>query len=225
MSATEPRGLFRWGLGFTLGAVVLLAMSVYFRWEASGYVKMAASTGFLATAIGAGAFHSTYGKAIFAGLIFSWWGDLFLISSVGNFFLLGLVSFLLAHLAFSAAFILHGVRLYWVLAGLALTTLVSLPIVCWLYPHLGGMRYPVLGYIVVISCMTSLAVGAQGRLANRWLLLGAVLFFVSDIFVARQRFVVSSLWNPLIGLPVYYAAQLLLARSIATTSNRWCDSD
>jgi hypothetical protein len=37
---------------------------------------------------------------------------------------------------------------------------------------------------------------------------------VSDILVARQRFVREAAWNRLVGLPLYYAAQLLLAYSV-----------
>ena len=43
---------------------------------------------------------------------------------------------------------------------------------------------------------------------------GAVLFYVSDIFVARDRFVTPSPLNQRIGLPLYYAAQIALAFSI-----------
>jgi len=40
---------------------------------------------------------------------------------------------------------------------------------------------------------------------------GAVLFWLSDLAVARDRFVRPGFVNPLVGLPLYYAAQLLLA--------------
>jgi hypothetical protein len=40
---------------------------------------------------------------------------------------------------------------------------------------------------------------------------GAVLFFVSDLFVARNRFVAPGLANRLLGLPAYYGGQVLIA--------------
>jgi uncharacterized membrane protein YhhN len=48
---------------------------------------------------------------------------------------------------------------------------------------------------------------------ERWIFLvgGAVLFFVSDVAVARDRFVEPSWKNRAWGLPAYYAGQLLLA--------------
>lgn len=45
-------------------------------------------------------------------------------------------------------------------------------------------------------------------------LLAAELFFLSDICVARSKFVVQSFLNPLFGLPLYYVAQLLFAASL-----------
>ena len=46
-------------------------------------------------------------------------------------------------------------------------------------------------------------------------LAGAVLFFLSDLGVARDRFVSPGVWNRAVGLPLYYGAQLLLAASVA----------
>jgi uncharacterized membrane protein YhhN len=50
-----------------------------------------------------------------------------------------------------------------------------------------------------------------GRMAA---FVGALSFFVSDIFVARQRFLKAEFVNRLIGLPLYYGGQFLLAFSI-----------
>ena len=44
---------------------------------------------------------------------------------------------------------------------------------------------------------------------------GACAFYLSDLAVARERFLVRSITNKLWGLPAYYAGQLLLAWSIA----------
>ena len=215
-TAPNPVAL-RWCLAFTCAAAALLTAGVYFGWPGGTWLKMSASTGFLATAVVAGGSHTAYGRAILVGLVCSWWGDLFLNLSGAHYFMMGLVAFLLAHVAYSAAFLIHGVRAPWTAAGLAITLAAGFPIVRWLHPHLGDMRYPVYAYVVVISLMVTLAIGAQGRSPNRLLLVGALLFYISDLFVARQRFVESSVWNPLIGLPVYFLAQLLLASSIPTT--------
>jgi len=44
---------------------------------------------------------------------------------------------------------------------------------------------------------------------------GAVLFFASDLAVARDKFVAKGFVNRAWGLPVYYAGQLLIAWSLA----------
>ena len=62
----------------------------------------------------------------------------------------------------------------------------------WLRPHLGDMRGPVYAYVAVISVMTALAGGAAMNDATWSVPVGAVLFYLSDVFVARDRFVTPS---------------------------------
>src|SRR5690606_15836297 len=84
----------------------------------------------------------------------------------------------------------------------------------WLKPHLEGpMRVAVPIYIVVICGMVALAVGTHVHRSGWMLLAGAFAFFVSDISVARDRFVSPGFDNRAWGLPLYYGAQLLLAAS------------
>jgi uncharacterized membrane protein YhhN len=72
------------------------------------------------------------------------------------------------------------------------------------------MKGPVIAYCVVISAMLWLAVGV-GRIE---VTLGAVLFYLSDLAVARDRFVAPAFVNRLVGLPLYYGAQVLLALAV-----------
>ncbi|MEN8163997.1 MAG: lysoplasmalogenase family protein [Acidobacteriota bacterium] len=48
--------------------------------------------------------------------------------------------------------------------------------------------------------------------------MGATLFFLSDLAVARHRFVKEAFLNRAIGLPAYYAGQMLLALTIGIVS-------
>ena len=52
---------------------------------------------------------------------------------------------------------------------------------------------------------------ADDRALATLVLNGAFSFYLSDIFVARQRFVQASFWNRLIGLPLYYLGQFQIA--------------
>lgn len=209
-------------------ALVAVFGLVYATWTGAGgsaYWKMAASTGFLAVAVAAGGLRHAYGWAILVALGCSWFGDLFLISSQDRYFLLGLVAFLLGHLAYAAAFLIHGVGARGLAAGALVALATALPILRWLSPHLDAMRYPVYAYMLVISLMLIFACGTQARGGTGIILTGAVLFYLSDIFVARQRFVAPGQENALIGLPLYYAAQLMLAGSIASMDSRRHDRE
>lgn len=204
------------------GVAVLLVSDSLGRGKAPGGVaKMIGSTAFLVLAWYGGALKSPYGCGLLAGLFLSWWGDLFLIFRAPRVFLAGLVSFLLGHVAYVTAFLLHGIAPFWSLTAAGVLVAVAIPIVLWLAPNLGNMRAPVYAYIVVISIMVACAAGAVGRGGTPWMLAGATLFFVSDITVARDRFVKSDAWNRWIGLPLYYAGQVVLACTAGMVPPQW----
>ena len=199
-----------------LAILTVMAVVVLVAAERSGspvrpVAKPVASAGFIAVAIAAGALDSAFGRWILAGLALSWFGDVFLLSKARVWFLGGLAAFLLAHVAYVGAFVVRGVGGWWLvtLAGLAVP---AAAVGAWLWPKTaGGMRGPVLAYIGVITLMVATAAGTVGRRADGRLLVGAVAFYLSDLFVARERFVTPGYVNRLIGLPLYYGAQLLLA--------------
>ena len=62
-------------------------------------------------------------------------------------------------------------------------------------------------------CVLSLSAVAAG--APPTLALGALAFAASDVSVARERFVAPAFANGAWGLPLYFAAQLVLAGSVA----------
>jgi len=178
--------------------------------------KPVASLGFLLSAVGAGATETLQGRLLFAGLVLSFVGDVLLIAHSEKSFLAGLGSFLLGHAAFAAGFLARGVS--WpVTAGAAFASLAFVvPVWRWLAPHLGpDFRVPVLAYVSVITAMVALSAGTFATSRSLPLLVGAVLFAVSDVSVARDRFVEEALSNKLWGLPLYYAAQLLIAYGAA----------
>jgi uncharacterized membrane protein YhhN len=168
--------------------------------------KLTCSTGFvgLALALGVG---TPYARIVLVGLLLSALGDLLLLSARPRPFLGGLVAFLLAHAAYATAFSRAGTGAPWVAALLALAALLVLR---WLWPHLGSMRAPVVVYCAAISAMLWLALG-QPAVGVR---VGAALFYLSDLAVARQRFVAQEDRNQLVGLPLYFAGQYLIALSV-----------
>lgn len=179
--------------------------------------KPLASCGFLGLAIAAGAMESTYGRVMLAALAMAWVGDVLLISRERGGFLAGLAFFLLAHLTYAGAFVVRGPSWAWVAAALVLLAVPYFLTDRWLSPHLkASLRGLVRTYMGAISCMLALACGLLAAGHNPVIFAGAFAFYLSDLAVARDRFVRESFVNRLWGLPLYYAAQLLLAWSVAS---------
>jgi uncharacterized membrane protein YhhN len=145
-----------------------------------------------------------------------------LLSHGSTGFLVGLGSFLLGHLAYVVGFTrcfdagaISGATLALAIIPIAAGILA----LRWLWQHLGDMRVPVIAYITVITAMMIAAIAVVHDSTRdapiRYLIgSGATLFFISDLAVARDRFIAPGWHNRAWGLPAYYAGQLLLAWSI-----------
>jgi uncharacterized membrane protein YhhN len=157
---------------------------------------------------------SSYKVAIVAGLLFSLAGDVFLMLPSDRF-IAGLVSFLVAHLFYIAAFTSGtGFGLSWRALPCALYGLLIFSI---LAPHLGKMKLPVAVYMVVILVMAWQAWerwGQTGQSTALLAFLGAVLFVVSDSALAVNRFRGQYASAQALILSTYFAAQWLIARSV-----------
>jgi len=174
--------------------------------------KMAASTVFVLFAVYLDALESVHGKALMVALLCSWVGDLLLLPGKSRWFLYGLVSFLLAHIAFALCFIQRGIDTGQLLLPGAGVGLLVLVISYWLLPHVEKeMKLPVLGYMAAIVVMVILAFATHHHLPNAAIPVAACLFLVSDLFVARDRFVKKEAWNRIMGTPLYFGAQMIFA--------------
>ena len=183
----------------------------------AGPAKLVASSAFVAVAIAAGALESRYGRFLLTGLALSWFGDAFLVSESQQWFLAGLVSFLLAHVAYVVAFAVCGIERRWVLGALVPVAVIAVLVSLWLTPYLpADMVWPVRAYIVVISLMVVFAFGTLGAGWTPLIVSGACLFYLSDLSVAAMRFTEPLFPTYVLGLPLYYAGQLCLAFSVAT---------
>ena len=156
---------------------------------------------------------------LLAGLIFCLGGDVCLALPQEKMFLFGLISFLLGHVFYICAFFYVGRINHWIWAGSLIILLISGLIYLWLRPHLGAMNIPVLIYVIIITIMISAAwsvimnstLNRPGRIM---VFAGALSFYSSDIFVARDRFLKKEFLNRFTGLPLYYTGQFLLAFSV-----------
>ena len=154
---------------------------------------------------------SFYQKAILAGLIFSTVGDVFLINDK-KFFVQGLISFLLGHLCFIAAFYsspnLPSGIFYLIYVAFFLTVL---------WKHLDKLKIPVIVYAVALALMSWLALSRYFELNDSKTLfafLGSISFVVSDSLLAFNKFKKPFAFAPLLILSTYFLAQWLIALSV-----------
>jgi uncharacterized membrane protein YhhN len=176
--------------------------------------KAAASAGFVATALALGVLdRGAFGSFVLAGLVLSAAGDVALALQGHRSFLFGLVAFLLGHVAYIAACAATVPGGQWFAPVAALPVLATAAVYVVLSSRLGTMRAPVIAYMATITVMVigAMAFRRSNAAHGDEFLLGALLFYVSDFSVARDRFVRRAFVNRAWGLPAYYAGQLLLA--------------
>jgi uncharacterized membrane protein YhhN len=109
------------------------------------------------------------------------------------FFLLGLSSFLVAHVFYILFFhfirMKEAVKSRWYL--LLIVAVYYAVIITVLSPHLGDMKLPVRIYAVVISFMFLLAmhmIFIKKMTTGLWMMAGALLFVISDSLLAINKF-------------------------------------
>ena len=136
----------------------------------------------------------------------------------GPYFILGLGLFLLAHLAYAAAF-LSGFRLRRSrvpIAGLLVAYCVILALL--LSPGLGEITLPVYVYILVITAMALLA--ALRKMPDNRLLYGALAFVLSDSLIAVNKFLRPVPAAPYLTIITYYFALYLIAQAFVEGHQR-----
>ncbi len=178
--------------------------------------KIVASTAMVGIVVAGGPEWSAYAVAITIALVTSWVGDLALSFSGQRSFLIGLISFALAHAFYTIGFFTRSSMdlLSIALAGVAMAVTAG-AIMRWLAPHTPPeLATPVTFYVGIISVMVVTAFGTSGTFADPRIPTAAVLFAISDVLVARQQFVTPAISNRVVGLPIYYAAQVLFAVTV-----------
>lgn len=157
-----------------------------------------------------------------SAVFFCFWGDVLLMFPK-KFFVLGLATFLLAHVLYiviSSKFLskvsptkilLHALPFLAILGVLMYT----------IYPNLGALLIPVIVYGIVISVfgvVTFLVYTNEKSTANLWLFLGALTFILSDSILALNKFYQSS---EVLGISImitYIVAQYLICKSMILRS-------
>ncbi len=158
-------------------------------------------------------------KWIVLALLFSWGGDVLLMFQDKKeiFFLLGLSSFLLAHVFYIVFF--HQVRVREKIKSnpwlLVVVVIYYAALINWLSPYLGDMKIPVRIYGIVISFMFMLAMHMlfiKNKEAGKWMMIGALLFVVSDSVLAINKFYHSFEVAGVLIMLAYGLAQLFIVK-------------
>jgi len=159
---------------------------------------------------------------VMAALAFSWAGDVFLISS--NWFIAGLVSFLIAHIFYIIAYQKTGAAtgelrpldvVMFVLYGFLLIWLI--------YPGLGDLLVPVLIYALVLLGMGVWAHkrrGATSAASFRLVAFGAILFAISDGLIAVNKFAYPIPAERILIMSIYMTAQYLIVQGLIQHTER-----
>jgi len=158
----------------------------------------------------------TYTIGVLVGLLFSLGGDIALMFKESRkAFPIGLGLFLVAHIAYTVVFVFLGRFSGWDILSTAILLIAGVGFYALIKPNLGPLKGPVIGYIVVISVMVSRALStlASPAFSDKQALMvstGAVLFYLSDVILAANRF-----WKPWryhhASLALYYSGQFLIA--------------
>lgn len=141
------------------------------------------------------------------GLFMSFLGDFLLMFFWG--FIPGLCSFLIAHilyiLTFKPFFQQKNILFY---SPPILIFIIGL--CAFLYPHLGIMKFPVFAYAITIGIMLYIALGTNVR----WIIIGALLFVLSDAILSINLFYKKSLIGSFCVMLTYVIAQFCLVQGM-----------
>ncbi|WP_386067979.1 lysoplasmalogenase [Tahibacter sp. UC22_41] len=207
----------RWALLVAAVAVLAIVAALWPPLHAVHYVAKPAATLLVALlawrAVDA---HPGYRRAVLVGLLLSTLGDIWLMLP-WDLFIAGLVSFLLAHLAYLYAFtrLAPLAPLRWPFAAYAV---LAAGVVLLLWSHLPTpLRAPVLVYVAALATMAAQAavVAVQRSTASRLAAaVGGLSFVVSDALLAIDRFHTPLPYAALWVLASYWLAQFLIGRSV-----------
>ena len=149
------------------------------------------------------------GRLLFLAFLLCASGDAVLSLDSGRHFIAGLVLFLLAQLTFLATFAMDFGPRRGNIPVAAILIVYAAVMGAILKPYLADMAIPVFVYLTVITAMSVTA--ALRAPANGRILVGAVVFVVSDSIIAVNKFAAPVPGADYFVMITYYAALFLIA--------------
>ncbi|MFH6994034.1 lysoplasmalogenase [Flavobacterium sp. FlaQc-48] len=161
---------------------------------------------------------------LLTALLFSWIGDVILLFAdiAEIYFILGLVSFLIAHIAYCVLFNkqntleLHINKALFIIGSL-LIAFYLIGMITVLMPHLGELKIPVVVYASVISIMLLFAFNGYliwKRKGALYIFLGAAVFVASDSILAMNKFHAPIYKSSFFIMLTYLVAQYLIVMGV-----------
>jgi uncharacterized membrane protein YhhN len=194
-----------------------LVVSEYYNFKIGEYIfKPVAALSFVFISFKLGALESGYGRLILFSLALCAVGDILLLNrKLKISFFCGMLVFAIAHLLFSLSFIKSSTFDFASLVTfLPLIMILGCINFMYLLPRMPHKFKPfILLYGLAIFMMITSAYTFMYE--QKLILIAAIFFVLSDIFVAKDRFIKRSTKNALLITPLYFAAQGLFAFSVS----------
>lgn len=164
-------------------------------------------------------------RLMIAAWIFSWFGDIVLMFTGINYFLAGLLGFLITHLLYTTAFTMVRDRSVATLLKRKIWLLIPLLVylaglMYLIFPAMAAdMRPPIVIYSIVIGVMVISALNRYGRVNDSSFALvfgGALIFMLSDSLIAVNKFLchgslyMAGVWI----MSTYIVGQYLIAKGM-----------
>jgi len=162
-----------------------------------------------------------YSSCTSLGLVFSAVGDILLELKTKDFFLFGLVAFLIAQVFYILAFTARtdGRLIVKPLVGAA-SYLYAFGLYAVLHPRIApSMRLPCFAYALALATMCYTAgcgvssPWSQATKSQRWALVGGILFVISDSILAIAKFYGPFVLARTLNMSTYYASQYAIGAS------------
>ena len=165
---------------------------------------------------------SLFSKLIQFGLFFSWIGDIALMfdEDIPILFVVGLGAFLIAHLGYAYAFLRNVKesqekfnRISAIVYGIPFAVFTG----AFFYFIKNGLPadlfVPVLAYTIVISVMGITSAWRKDHVSKptfNWILIGAILFILSDCVIAVNKFVIDFDYDAVLNMTLYLSGQFMI---------------
>lgn len=150
-------------------------------------------------------------KVFLVAQCFAFLGDVFLLGDGNTFFILGLGSFLVMQFLYAYVFYRQkGIGFHKHRLPVGLIMVVGFLFLAMLLPHTGQLKIPVIVYNLSIMGMVIFAILRWKVKGYYLVVIGAVLFLISDATLGYAKFVDQVSYSGFIVMLTYSAAQLCI---------------